>query len=247
MENFGRKRKNPLITMEQLRSKLDYDPATGVFTWKHGEGKRWRGIRVGAEAGSARDKRGYRYIRLDGEEYPAQRLAWFYMTGEWPAGILRFSDGNVSNCAFDNLRDSAVTPPLGAEHDWRTKEGKAAQQRAHRAVNINRFRDDRLRKEFGISLDRYNEMHAAQDGKCAICGNPETIKRNGKTRWLAADHCHDTGTVRALLCGTCNPMIGYAKDNIDVLEKAIEYLKSHQSDDCAMYAMSEVNGMVSLN
>lgn len=211
------------LTRERLLERLDYDPMTGVFTWKE-DSVGGRGIRRGSRAGSV-DPNGYRYLRIDQKDYLAQRLAWLIVHGKYPDGVLRFKDGNRDNCAINNLRDSTYVEP--GQRDWRTKEGKAEQQRQYRATIADRLRSDRLQKAFGISLDQYNEMHAAQDGKCAICGNPETATRNGKTRWLAVDHCHDTGKVRSLLCGNCNPMIGYAKDKIEVLEKAIAYLKSH--------------------
>ena len=44
-------------------------------------------------------------------------------------------------------------------------------------------------------------MAKQQRNVCAICGKPETAEHNGKPRWLAVDHCHDTGKVRGLLCG----------------------------------------------
>lgn len=49
---------------------------------------KWRYLRAGSgklnvEAGHITDK-GYRRIRVKGKNYFAQRLAWFYMTGEWP-------------------------------------------------------------------------------------------------------------------------------------------------------------------
>jgi hypothetical protein len=42
---------------------------------------------------------------------------------------------------------------------------------------------------------------------------------------LSIDHCHNTGKVRGLLCDHCNKGLGLFKDNIDYLNKAIEYLK----------------------
>lgn len=44
--------------------------------------------------------------------------------------------------------------------------------------------DARLKRVFGITLDEYNEMLAAQDGHCKICGAPPRTKR------LAVDHDH---------------------------------------------------------
>lgn len=228
MEGFGRPRKSAKVTADSTREKLNYDPVTGIFTWKIGTGKRWRGIQSGRPAGSARDRRGYRYLRIDGEEYTAHRLAWLLYYGEWPKGIIRFNDGDPSNCSIANLRDASVMPASTAKYNWRTKEGKAERQREYRATIQDKIRDYRMQREFGISLEKYNEMLAAQKGVCAICGNPETGKRNGKIRLLAIDHCHDSKKVRGLLCGNCNPMIGYAGERIEVLENAIVYLREHE-------------------
>jgi hypothetical protein len=52
--------------------------------------------------------------------------------------------------------------------------------------------------QLGISADDYKRLLEAQDGVCALCGNPP------KTRRLSVDHNHRTGTVRGLLCHRCN-------------------------------------------
>lgn len=81
-------------------------------------------------------------------------------------------------------------------------------------------------KKYSITLEQYNTMFKEQNGSCAICKKPETMKhQNGVVRHLAVDHCHKTGKVRGLLCSAHNRGIGYFGDNIEMLEKAIEYLK----------------------
>lgn len=57
--------------------------------------------------------------------------------------------------------------------------------------------------QYGITLEQYNAMRAAQNGCCAICGITPTEKRQ-----LHVDHCHSTGRVRALLCSPCNTQLG---------------------------------------
>ena len=79
-----------------------------------------------------------------------------------------------------------------------------------------------LRKTYGMTLERFNEMYEQQKGKCAICmGNFEDMTR----RHLNVDHDHETGAVRQLLCGNCNVALGALREDINLFEKAITYLK----------------------
>lgn len=65
-------------------------------------------------------------------------------------------------------------------------------------------------------------MEEEQGGVCAICGNPETDKRNHR---LAVDHCHETDKIRGLLCKSCNIGLGMFKDNTNNLTRAVAYLR----------------------
>ncbi len=88
---------------------------------------------------------------------------------------------------------------------------------------------DRSLREYGLTPEDYEAMHAKQEGVCAICGKPETAKsRHGTLRRLCVDHCHSTGAVRELLCTNCNTGIGVFREDITVLEKAVAYLRRHQ-------------------
>lgn len=84
-----------------------------------------------------------------------------------------------------------------------------------------------LKRYYGITVEQYNAMFAYQNGACAICGKPESEQ----SRKLSVDHNHETGAVRGLLCDNCNHAIGMFQDDIDLLQKAINYLKMHQSWD----------------
>lgn len=77
--------------------------------------------------------------------------------------------------------------------------------------------------KYKISEQRYFEILEKQIGLCAICGS-DSPKRKGSENF-AVDHNHTTMEVRGLLCHPCNVMLGMAKDNIEVLEKAVKYLK----------------------
>lgn len=108
-------------------------------------------------------------------------------------------------------------------------EGKLAYARQHRDLNRNSYRDKALRKAFGIGLDGYNEMLSKQGGVCAVCSKPETVTRDGKPRWLAVDHCHETGKIRGLLCTRCNNGLGQYGDDPELLRSAAIYLRHHKT------------------
>ena len=93
------------LTAERVRAALRYSPIVGVFEWRQ-SGRR---IRAGGLAGAVVRPSGYVRIVLDGIPYPAHRLAWLYMTGEWPADEVDHIDGDRSNNAWKNLRQATQT------------------------------------------------------------------------------------------------------------------------------------------
>ena len=80
-------------------------------------------------------------------------------------------------------------------------------------------RKTKLKKDYNLTLEQYDLMLKEQNGVCYICNNPPTKKL------LAVDHCHNTNKIRKLLCTNCNTALGLFKDNIEVLQKAVKYLK----------------------
>jgi len=88
------------LTLARLQAVLDYNPDTGVFTWKMRLSNR---ITVGASAGSL-DRDGYFIISIDGTRYFAHRLAWLYMTSAWPKDDIDHINGSPSDNRWENLR-----------------------------------------------------------------------------------------------------------------------------------------------
>lgn len=80
---------------------------------------------------------------------------------------------------------------------------------------------------YDISYDEYKEIYNNQNGKCAICGKEESRTRKGRKLPLSVDHAHDTGVIRGLLCAKCNSGMGMFGDNIELMKKAIDYLKNN--------------------
>jgi hypothetical protein len=115
---------------------------------------------------------------------------------------------------------------------WRAKNRDRVRetQRAWRARN--KYSQTEKRKAgnaraslrfHGMTIEDYEQMLAAQDGGCAICGSKQAKMRNAKR--LYVDHCHKSDRVRGLLCFPCNSLLSQAGDSSVVLRRAAEYLE----------------------
>lgn len=89
------------------------------------------------------------------------------------------------------------------------------------------FSNKRLIRDYGITLDQYEELLGQQNSLCAICGEEgfSMHKHREDTVKLVVDHDHRTNHVRGLLCHNCNRALGLFKDGIYNLKKAIDYLE----------------------
>lgn len=98
-----------------------------------------------------------------------------------------------------------------AHKKWRTNNPKAADKR-----------DERNLKVHGLTMEEFKSMSKAQNDVCAICSKPHD--ESSMFKRLHVDHCHDTGKIRGLLCSRCNTALGLFKDDVQVMQKAIDYL-----------------------
>ncbi len=92
---------NPLPPIERLTELLDYDPATGVLTWKVTRGR----AVAGARAGSGRRGHAYRVVSIDHTLYAEHRLAYalYHGTDPWPAEVDHWDQDPLNN-RITNLR-----------------------------------------------------------------------------------------------------------------------------------------------
>lgn len=98
-------------------------------------------------------------------------------------------------------------------------------------------RSSHLRVHFGMTVDEWAAMYAAQGGCCAICRapfpplenmlKPRATGKHGPTTFNT-DHCHNTGKVRGILCHRCNVALGGLRDTIAIARRCIEYLQRHR-------------------
>jgi DNA repair exonuclease SbcCD ATPase subunit len=101
---------------------------------------------------------------------------------------------------------------------------KYATDPAYRARKDMQAKEARLRKLYGLSSFDQATMLSTQGGKCPICGSHDPRGRNWHT-----DHCHETGKVRAMLCGPCNVFVGRIEKNPNLLANALRYIESHKN------------------
>jgi hypothetical protein len=99
------------------------------------------------------------------------------------------------------------------------------ERKEHRKANRKRVDDigknSRLKRVYGIDLNQYNEMFAAQNGCCKGCKRHQSQFKKS----LVVDHSHSTGAVRGLLCTPCNLILGYARDSQETLVNLMIYIE----------------------
>ena len=90
-------------------------------------------------------------------------------------------------------------------------------QRSYRGTPAKKLsnRKSHLKRKYGITIEEFDALLAAQGGGCAICGNPDADN---------VDHDHVTGKVRGILCFTCNVAIGLVSEDEERLVGALHYL-----------------------
>jgi len=85
------------------------------------------------------------------------------------------------------------------------KRVKKAHRQSHRRIAYN------------LEPEMFARLEEEQQGRCAICDKEEK---------LMVDHDHDTGEVRGLLCRKCNTGLGFFGDDVTLLLKAADFLRS---------------------
>lgn len=126
------------LTAERLRELLDYDPLTGIFKWKKRTGSR---SVVGAVAGNS-SRAGYVDMKVDGERNYAHRLAWLYVHGIRPEGVIDHMNGIRSDNRIANLRDVSLS--VNAQN------------------SINGHKDSKYSQLLGVTFCKRRQRYIAQ-------------------------------------------------------------------------------------
>ena len=108
-----------VIAPDLIRQLLDYDPETGVLTWRartpdmfedggHSAAHRcanWNAAWAGKVAGRT-GKNGYRQIAIFDRRYYSHRLAWVITTGAWPKDQIDHINSVRDDNRLANLREA---------------------------------------------------------------------------------------------------------------------------------------------
>jgi len=101
----------------------------------------------------------------------------------------------------------------------RRREYHAGLSEDQKAVKAITQRISDYKRIYGLPEEFAKQLANNREGKCEICGH---------IKFLVVDHCHKSGVVRGLLCQQCNSVLGYAKDDISVLQNAINFLQRNE-------------------
>ena len=96
----------PKTEHELLLETLHYNPETGEWHWlKQTSSRSLVGQKTGNVGTNSRTGIQRRYVRFNGKLHLASRLAWFYMTGEWPNMTIDHINRDSLDDRWINLRD----------------------------------------------------------------------------------------------------------------------------------------------
>ena len=105
--------------------------------------------------------------------------------------------------------------------EWRERNQDAI--KSYRAENRRKHYQQEVIRKYGVDAEWFDNRMLEQSGKCDCCGT--AFEWGNKQTAPHVDHCHDTQTVRGILCNRCNSVIGLCKDNAGLLSRMARYLR----------------------
>lgn len=133
-----------------------------------------------------------------------------------------FKDFHKNNRKQDKLRSECRDCRNEYRRNFRQINKEQFLEYEHTEEFKNKSFSQKLKREYGITVEFFNQMNLKQNGVCKVCEKPERHKTKKK---LSVDHCHKTGIVRGLLCHRCNVVLGLINEDLNVLDKINSYLK----------------------
>ena len=119
----------------------------------------------------------------------------------------------------DGMRGNCRECKNKADQKWRGKNYVMFRTK-NTALMKKKGRQYELKYKYNLTLEQYHTMLDEREHKCDICQNVMS-KPN-------VDHCHTTNKIRGILCTNCNTALGKFKDDVDMLQRAIDYLNKYK-------------------
>lgn len=120
---------------------------------------------------------GYRVIRIDKRLYTAHRLAWLYVHGSWPSGVIDHINGDRGDNRIENLRDI----PKAQNHQ-----------------NLKRPPANNRTGWLGVTFSRRRQHYVAQiciDGRHLYIGSFPTAERAHEAYMRAKHKLHPAAII----------------------------------------------------
>jgi len=148
-----------MLTAEETRELLNYDPETGWLTWRFTRcSKAIGGERAGCEV---KKKNGYsnRQIRIHYKLYSEHVVIWLIVTGHWPTKEIDHKNHNATDNRWENLREAT-----------KIENGRNQKLSSNNSTGINGIIWDKRRSKFRaeimvnhkhIYLGRFNTLEDA--------------------------------------------------------------------------------------
>lgn len=137
----------------------------------------------------------------------------------------RYRDANREKVrASSRAAKARLTPEqrLEAQRRYYAENPEKRKAYADKYRADGRHRAAQIKSRYGLTQDQFNALLVAQGGLCAVCLS------NFDGRKMYVDHDHETTAVRGIVHMECNTMMGLAKDNPYLLERAAAYLREHK-------------------
>lgn len=131
------------------------------------------------------------------------------------------------------------------------KVARSRYRKAQREADPTHGRSVELRQKYGLSIEQFDTMLAAQGGVCAICDKTEPGGRWGT--WHV-DHDHGCcpgsrscgGCIRGLLCHSCNTALGHLADSPILMRKAADYVERQVCKQLPDQEPSDLRGVLAV-
>lgn len=134
-------------------------------------------------------------------------------------GLTRYFTGKAckSGHTTERYTSSAACVECSSQYMF-DKEKKLKARAKWRQKNSTAIRNHNYKHRYGVTYDMVSHLF---DGGCDICGKT----KDG----MCLDHCHETGTIRGVLCRDCNTSIGKLGDTEEGLMRAVHYLRKRMT------------------